>query len=264
MPKIKDQVIKAAILDMDGVLWRENTPLYDLSELFRLFDENGLSVVLATNNGTNTADQYLQKLNKFGVRLESWQVVTSSMAAAYLIEKDFPEGGPIYIMGSEALSENLKEKGFFHSTESPQAVVAGLNWEFNYEMIKHTSLKIQEGLPFFYTNPDPTYPSPEGNIPGAGMVLAALETASGKKAKIAGKPQPYLFEVAMERLNTVPEETAVIGDRLNTDILGGYNAGCKTVFVLSGVNNLKDLIKYKFKPDLIIDHIGELFSKLKT
>ena len=127
-------------------------------------------------------------------------------------------------------------------------------------MIKETSLVIQRGIPFYYTNPDRTYPSPEGKVPGAGTLLAALESASGVNAKIAGKPQPYLFEVSMKRMESLPEETAVIGDRLSTDILGGYNAGCVTIFVLSGINSMEDLGNWEIQPDLIIENIKDLFN----
>lgn len=261
MLKLAGDVINGAILDMDGVLWRSNTPLCILPNLFNQFKDHHLQVVLATNNGTHTSKEYIDKLDSFGVCLEDWQIVTSSMAVAFLVKNRYPDGGPVFIMGSAALASCLSDYGFFHSNESPQAVVAGLNWKVDYEMIKATSLMIQKGLPFFFTNPDPTYPTPEGNVPGAGTILAALETASGVKAMIAGKPQPYLFQVAMRKLSTKPENTIVIGDRLSTDILGGQNAGCKTVFVLSGVNDMKDLDILKLKPDLILDNIDNLFQQ---
>ena len=262
MPKINNRKIKAVILDMDGVLWRENTPLADLTAVFNQFSNKGIPVTLATNNGTNTPDQYVNKLKKFGVQINPEQVVTSSMATAFLVKKEFPNGGPVYMMGSDALKTNLEEEGFYHSVSDPQAVVAGLKWDFDYQTIKETSLVIQRGIPFYYTNPDPTYPSPEGEVPGAGTLLAALESASGIKAKIAGKPQPYLFEVSMERMGSLPEETAVIGDRISTDILGGYNAGCLTVFVLSGINSMEDLENLEIRPDLIIENINDLFSSI--
>lgn len=260
MIQINGSVIKAAILDMDGVLWKSENPLCDLQLLFNKFAENQISVILATNNGTNTISQYVDKLAKFGVRVTKEQVVTSTMAVAFLAKKLFPQGGPVYISGSQALIETMAEYGFYHSIENAQAVVAGLSWDCNYESIKNTSLMIQKGLPFLFTNPDPTYPSPEGIVPGAGTLLAALETASGVKAQLAGKPLPFLFQVALERLQTLPSETIAIGDRLNTDILGGYNAGCKTVFVLSGVNNREDLREWNPQPDLVIDNIIKLFD----
>jgi len=258
--KVNGSVIKAAILDMDGVLWRSQTPLCDLPELFLNFDKHGISVILATNNGTNTIAQYVDKLKGYGVKVDSNQVVTSTMAVSYLARKHFPEGGPVYISGSQALIDTMTEYGFYHSKENAQAVVAGLSWDCNYESIKNTSLMIQKGLPFFFTNPDPTYPTPEGIVPGAGTLLAALETATGVKAMLAGKPLPFLFEVALERLGSDPSETIVVGDRLNTDIQGGFDARCKTVFVLTGVNSREDLKNWSPQPDLTINNIQDLFD----
>ncbi len=260
MIKIKDTIIKAAILDMDGVLWRSQTPLCDLPALFENFGKHSISVVLATNNGTNTISQYVEKLKSFGVRVDQQQVVTSTMAVAHLTKKHFPNAGPVYISGSQALVDTMAEYGFYHSVEDAQAVVAGLSWDCNYESIKNTSLMIQKGLPFFFTNPDATYPTPEGNVPGAGTLLAALEAATGVKAMLAGKPLPFLFEVALERLKSLPSETIVVGDRLSTDIKGGYDAQCKTVFVLSGINSREDLLNWSPQPDLIIENIQDLFK----
>ena len=128
-------------------------------------------------------------------------------------------------------------------------------------IIKDTSLVIQTGIPFYFTNPDPTYPSPEGKIPGAGTVLAALETASGVKAKLAGKPLPFSFQVSMERLGTTPEETLVVGDRLSTDIQGGQNAGCKTAMVLTGISTKEEFDAWNPRPDLLLNNVMEIFSK---
>jgi len=258
--KVNGSVIKAAILDMDGVLWRSQTPLCDLPELFANFEKHGISVILATNNGTNTITQYVDKLKGYGVNVDPDQVVTSTMAVSYLAKKHFPEGGPVYISGSQALIDTMAEYGFYHSKDNAQAVVAGLSWDCNYESIKNTSLMIQKGLPFYFTNPDPTYPTPEGIVPGAGTLLAALETATGVKAMLAGKPLPFLFEVALDRLNSDPSETIVVGDRLNTDIQGGFDARCKTVFVLTGVNTMEDLKNWSPQPDLTIENIQDLFK----
>lgn len=260
MLQIKNSQIKGAILDMDGVLWRSDHLLCDIRAIFDAFSENGMKVMLATNNGLRTIDQYVEKFRSFNVDIEPWQVVTSAVATATLVKEHFPEGGPIYIMGVKALFSTMEEFGFYHSESDPQAVVAGLTKDITYDMIKDTSLVIQKGIPFYYTNPDPTYPTPEGNLPGAGMVLAALETASGVKAILAGKPLPFSFQVGMKRLGTTPDETLVVGDRLSTDIQGGQNAGCRTALVLSGVSTIEDYNNWEPKPDLLLDNISQLFS----
>jgi len=260
MKLIDNMPISGAILDMDGVLWCSNKPLCDLKKLFSKFNKMEIKVLMATNNGLSTIDQYVSKFNDFGVHIEPWQVITSATATGYLVKQHFPSGGPVYIMGEKALYKTLEEFNLFHSEKDAQAVVAGLTRYFTYDMLKNTSLMIQKGLPFYFTNPDPTYPSPEGNIPGAGTILAALETASGVKAQLAGKPLPFLFNVGLERLNSKPNETLVVGDRLSTDIKGGQESGCKTALVLSGVSTEEDYDKWSPKPNLLLKNIMDLFS----
>ncbi len=250
---------KAAILDMDGVLWRAEQPLCDLPQLFNNFANEKISVALASNNATETIDQFLNKFQVFGVTLEPWQIISSAMATGFLLKQIFQNGGPIFILGSPALSATLLGYGFFHSEKEPMAIVAGMDRELTYEKILKAANWVRKGLPFYGTNPDLTYPTPEGFAPGAGACIAAIEAASGKKAIMAGKPNPYLFDVAMQRLKSSPQKTLVIGDRLETDILGGYRAGCRTALVLSGVSQRKDLTTWEPKPDLVIDNIMDLF-----
>lgn len=245
---------------MDGVLWRQTTPLVDMPGLFDNFSRANIKVMLATNNGTATIEQYVQKLAGFEVQVEAWQVVTSAMALGHLLKKNYPEGGPVYITGEKALHDTLADYGFYHSNDNPQAVASGLSRDLSYTMLKDTSLMIQKGLPFYFTNPDTTYPTPEGIVPGAGTMLAALEAASGVKAQLAGKPLPFLFEVCLERLITSPQETLVVGDRLDTDILGGQKSGCKTALVLTGISTRAEADQWTPKPDLVLEKASDLFE----
>ncbi len=260
MLPIQELNVKAVILDMDGVLWRQTIPIVDLKQLFDHFAQYDIRVMLATNNGTATIEGYVKKLAGFGVKINASQVVTSAMALAYLLKKMYPAGGPLYVLGEKALHDTLGEYGFYHSTDHPLAVAAGLHREFTYDMIKDASLMIQTGLPFFFTNPDTTYPTPEGIIPGAGTLLAALEAASGVKAQLAGKPLPFLFEVCLKRLGFTPQETLTVGDRLDTDILGGQSSGCKTALVLTGISTREDTRKWSPQPDLIVEKVSDLFE----
>ena len=250
---------EAAILDMDGVLWRSDQPLCDLPQLFNNFANEKIRVAMASNNATSTISQFLNKFQILGVTLEPWQIISSAMATGFMLKQNFPNGGPIFILGSPALITTLKEDGFFHSETEPMAIVAGMDRELTYEKLLKAANWVRKELPFFGTNPDLTYPTPDGFAPGAGACIAAVEAASGTKATIVGKPFPYLFDVAMQRMKSSPEKTLVIGDRLETDIMGGHRAGCKTVLVLSGVSQKKDLINWEPKPDLVIENIMDLF-----
>jgi len=251
--------INSAILDMDGVLWRSDIPLCDLNILFQKFNDNNIKVVLASNNATRTVDEVIEKILKMGGRLEKWQIVTSGTAICYLLKNKYPNGCSIFIMGTPALKVTLEECGFYQSDAEPQAVVVGMDRELTYEKIKIASFFIRKGLPFYGTNPDPSYPTSQGLEPGAGACIAAVQVASGITPILAGKPNPYLFSVAMERLKTQPEKTLVIGDRLDTDILGGFRAGCKTALVLTGVSTREDLKDWSPQPDLILENIMSLF-----
>ena len=252
--------LEGAILDMDGVLWRANEPICDLSILFKNFNDHGIKVVLASNNATFNSNEFLNKLHSMGAELEAWQIVSSAMATVFLLKKHFLSGGPVYVVGSPSLLNHLQNNGFYHSEQNPLAVIVSMDRDFTYQKMKKAADFVRQGLLFLGTNPDLTYPTPEGLSPGAGACIAAVEAASGKKAIMAGKPNPYLFEVAIERLGTSPEKTLAVGDRLETDILGGYRAGCKTLLVLSGVAQMKDLENWSPKPDLVLNNIMELFK----
>jgi len=251
---IKDKFpqVKGLIFDMDGVLWRDNTPLLDLKNFFETLSSHGYQYVLATNNATRNTSQYLEKLLTFGVKLSSQQVINSPMATAYYLAKRFPNGGPVYIVGEHGLVSTLAEKGFYQAEENVLAVVAGLDLHVNYEKLKIATLLIRGGAPFIGTNPDKTYPSPKGLVPGAGAILAAIEAATDVKPITAGKPEPTMMEMALQVMGTSPLETLVVGDRLDTDILAGQNTGCLTALVLTGVSTVEDLEIWRPAPDLVL------------
>ncbi|RME89123.1 MAG: HAD-IIA family hydrolase, partial [Anaerolineae bacterium] len=222
--------LRALLLDMDGVLWRGEQPIGDLPAIFDRIRALNLGFMLVTNNSTRTPAHYLEKLRHFGVVLEPWQVINSSQAVAALLRERFPQGGEVYVVGEIGLLDALREAGFHPSTDeqvphSPLAVVAGMDRTLTYAKIDRAARLIRGGVPFYATNPDKTFPTPEGLTPGAGTVLAAISAASGKEPLIAGKPSPYLFRIALQRLDVSPLEALVVGDRLETDIAGGQAAG---------------------------------------
>ncbi|MFN2175434.1 MAG: HAD-IIA family hydrolase [Anaerolineales bacterium] len=258
-PKTKMN-IKGLIFDMDGVIWKGNQPLADLPNIFSKLHNRGYRIILATNNTTLSIDNFHKKLNKFGVILENWQVINSSLATAIYLQRLFPDGGPVHILGEEGLIATMREFNFYHQQKDVLAVVVGLDRKVTYEKLKQASFAIQSGVPFIGTNPDPSLPTPEGLIPGTGTMLAALEAASGLGPKCIGKPEPELYNLALSRLNTKPKETLVIGDRLETDIAGGQNIGCATCAVLTGVASENDAYNWKPKIDFILNNISEILD----
>lgn len=260
--------IKALILDMDGVLWRSNEALGDLPAIFAQITQQGLKVTLATNNSSRTLPQHLEKIAHFGVKLNKGQILSSAIAVAARLQDDFPNGGAVYIIGHDGIMDALAQKDFRvyqedEMPENPVAVVAGIDWEINYKKLANATTLIRKGATFYGTNPDKTFPTPQGLMPGAGTILAALETASGVSPIVAGKPEPYLFQVAMRQMDVMPEETLVVGDRLETDILGAQNAGCQTALVLSGVTTRAAAEKWQPTPTYIAKNLTALLKKIE-
>lgn len=247
------------ILDMDGVLWRDNTPISDLAAVFRRIQAMGLKFTLATNNSTKSVKQYQQRLNDFGAPVEPWQIVTSSHAVADILAKKFPERGDVFVIGENGIEFTIKDKGFnvvpTEETKNAIAVVVGLDREINFKKLKEATLLIRRGLPFYGTNSDLTFPTPDGLIPGAGSFLTLVEAATGVTPIVAGKPAPYMMDLALDRMETPREKTLVVGDRLETDIAGGQAAGCPTALVLSGVSTREMGEAWEPGVDLIADDL---------
>jgi 4-nitrophenyl phosphatase len=254
--------LKALILDMDGVLWRGEEPLGKLPELFAEIDRRGYKVAMVTNNAMFTVEQYLDKLLWFGVELDGWQIINSSQAAAHFLIQQYPRGGPVFVIGEEGLCQVLSADGFYQSEESVLAVVVGLDRSLTYKKLETAALLIQTGVQFIGTNPDRSFPTPYGLIPGAGAILAALETATSVKPIVVGKPSPEMYLLALERLETSPSETLVVGDRLETDILGAQSLGCHTALVLSGVSSEEHASLWEPAPDFIAPDLTRLLEEL--
>jgi 4-nitrophenyl phosphatase len=262
MTSLKATQIKALILDMDGVIWRGGQAIGDLPAIFNRINDLQLKVLLATNNSTRTIDQFLRKLQEFGLRLEIWQIINSSEAAAEILKEKYPTGGPAYFLGEEGLYQSMQAAGFYHDPELAQFVIAGLDRDLTYEKLSQATLLIRKGVPFFGTNSDRSLPTPRGLEPGAGSVLAAIEAATDVPPVVFGKPQPDLYKIGLNRLHTAPAETLVVGDRLETDIAGAQNIGCRSGLVLSGATNEKQALQWEPAPDLIAKDLASLLEVL--
>ncbi len=254
--------IRALILDMDGVLWRQNQPIGDLPAIFSLIKNHPLKVTLATNNASLSINQYLEKLNKFGVSLTPEEIINSSQVMAQYLKQRFPNGGNIYIIGEQGLRDMLTGKEFRFSEDYVQAVIVGMDLGLSYEKLCRATLLIRSGAAFLATNADVTFPTPQGLVPGVGAVLACLEVASNVKPHVVGKPAPLIYEIAMNRMGVCPEETLVVGDRLETDIAGAQKLGCHTALVLSGVTELTAAQKWIPAPDLIAKDLTNVLDDL--
>lgn len=256
--------IRAVVMDMDGVLWRGDEPLPAMHETFEWLRESETPFVLATNNSSKTQADYVAKLSRLGVAdVPESAIVTSGTATAAYMQKHYPAGTPVDVVGMDGLRRILDAAGFdLSGAEMPQVVVAGIDFRLTYDTLKRAALHIRAGADFVGTNPDLTFPSPEGLVPGAGSVLAALEAATDTAPVVIGKPSTPMFETALETLGTAPEETLMIGDRLNTDISGGQAAGMKTALLFTGVTSPNVLTNpdNTIWPDVAYDGLPELLS----
>jgi 4-nitrophenyl phosphatase len=257
--------LRGLILDMDGVLWQDTVPIGDLPAIFRSIRARGLRVVLATNNATKTVDQYLEKLAAFSVELEAWQIVTSSNATAETMAHSFPGRGPVFVVGESGLVEALRRQGFSpivaaEDETRPVAVVASIDRAVSYDKLSRATLHIRAGIPFYGTNPDKTFPTPQGLVPGAGAILAALQAATDVVPTVVGKPSPLMMQIALERLGLRQAEVIAVGDRLETDIAAGQAAGLRTALVLSGVSTAEQAGRWTPAPDLIAPGLAALLG----
>ncbi|MGE5224648.1 MAG: HAD-IIA family hydrolase [Omnitrophica WOR_2 bacterium] len=258
----KTSHIRGLIVDMDGVLWRGTEPVGDLPAIFRRIREHGWRIVLATNNATRTPEQYQEKLLSYGVDLSPNEIINSAIATARYLSRRFPQGGPVYIVGEEGLVEALSAAGFYACMQDPVAVVVGMDRQFTYEKMRVANQLIRNGALFIATNTDKTFPTPDGLVPGAGAVIAGIETAAGVSPMVIGKPSTEMYRVSLDLLHTSPAETLAIGDRLETDIAGGQALGCLTALVLSGVTSIEQAKAWQPKPDWIAKDLAELLSMI--
>ena len=246
------------ITDMDGVLWRGREPLPGLAEFFQFLRQHDIRLVCATNNASTLPENLAERLQGWGVVVHPEEIVTSSIATADYLADTLPAGARLYVVGMEGLRVPLVQRGFEIADDRVAAVVAGIDWNLTYDHLKRAALNIRAGAAFIGTNGDRTFPSSEGIIPGAGAILAAIETGSGVKPIVMGKPEPYLYETALKRMQAVPAQTLVLGDRLETDILGAVRLNLKSALVLSGVTTREQLAASDYQPDWVFDDITDL------
>lgn len=257
------------IIDMDGVLWHGNRPMDGLQDFFALLREQGLPFVLATNNASLSQQQYVDKLAGMGVTVSAGEILTSSMATARHLRETLPaELRRVFVIGEDGLRLPLLEQGFsltgLYEVDQPdkgivgqgaQIVVSGLDRQLSWDKLATATLNINAGALFYATNADTTLPTELGEVMGNGGVLAALEAVTGVKPVSIGKPEPILYQQALEILGTDRHHTIALGDRLNTDILGAVNAGMRSIMVLTGISTRVDIDRVEYRPTWVMDDL---------
>lgn len=251
--------ISAVLFDMDGVIYRGERPLPAVNELLAFLERRGITYACITNNAGSTPMQVAGKLQRMGLAIPAERIITSAMATNLYLRSIAPAGTRVQAIGMEGLLEQLFGDGYFLRVDAaPHFVVVGIDFALTYSKLRTACLAIRSGATFIGTNPDRTYPAEDGIVPGAGSILAALEVATDQKAMIIGKPAPAMFESALSLLGAAAETTLMVGDRYDTDILGGANAGLQTAMVLTGVSDRYEASLGPHAPGAIFDDLSAL------
>lgn len=252
------KTIRALLMDMDGVLWVGSQALPGVAEFFSFLDAQHIPYLLVSNNATRRADYIVQQAGKMGIRVAPALVLTSADATPRWLKHKMPEIKRVYVIGESALQNALQDDGFQLVNENADAVIIGLDRQFTYEKLKVATLEIRRGARFIATNRDSTLPTEEGLTPGAGSLVAALVAATDVEPIVIGKPGRPMFDLALELTNTTPGETAMLGDRLDTDIDGAADMGLRTIMVLTGVSTRAQAEQNRVVPDLIAPDLPTL------
>lgn len=264
---MKLHTLKTLLIDGDGVLWRGNEPLPGLRRFFDVLAARGIQWALLTNNAMRTPDDYLEKFARFGIPADPQRIFTSATATAHYLRERFPAGTRMYVIGEVGLKQALTEAGFTvcDGEEQPEgvaAVVAALDRRITFAKLTIATRLIRAGALFIAPNRDGSFPAADGITPGSGAIVAALVAASGVEPLVMGKPEVAIFHAAMRHLNAEPHTTAMLGDRLETDILGAQRVGIGAILVLSGVTDRATLEASAIKPDGVFESIAELADAL--
>jgi HAD superfamily hydrolase (TIGR01457 family) len=252
------------ILDMDGVLYRGSQALPGARELFPALRAAGLSFILLTNNSTKSPTEYRAKLARMGIVVDPSAIFTSGVATTLYLMQHFPDGGGVYVLGDPALLTMLTAlPGFRADGWQPKFVVVGLDFRLTYDSLQRACSAIRGGAHFIATNTDATIPVEGGELwPGAGSIVAALQICSGVDPVVMGKPNPYIGQMALLKLDLPPDKVLCVGDRLETDILLGARIGTPTALILTGVSRREDIDTAEAQPDYVFNNIPELMSAL--
>ena len=258
--------IKLWLFDMDGTLYLGDR-LYDFTiELLQTIRATGGKYLFITNNSSKSVADYVKKLEKLGITATREDFMTSSQATAYYL-KQHHRGQKLYVCGTESLKEELRSEGFTVTTDldEVQCVVMGFDTELTFQKLHDVSylLLTRPELPYIATNPDLVCPTEFGSVPDCGSVCIGIKNATGREPIVIGKPSPLMPQLAMNRWGCAPEKTAVVGDRIYTDVKSGINAGCTGILVLSGESTLQTLAESDVKPHLVLESAAEILKALK-
>jgi NagD protein len=245
------------LTDMDGVLVHEGDALPGAAEFLQRLVERRRRFLVLTNNSIFTPRDLAARLVRAGLHVPEESIWTSALATADFLSTQLP-GGSAYVIGEAGMTTALHEVGYTLTDTDPDYVVLGETRTYSFEAITRAIRLIGTGARFIATNPDVTGPSPEGPMPATGAVAAMITKATGAEPYFVGKPNPMMFRSAMNRIEAHSESTVMIGDRMDTDVVAGIEAGLETILVLTGSTRAADVARFPFRPSRICDSIADV------
>ena len=257
--------VRGLVMDMDGVLYRGNEPTPGLPEFFAFLEAEQIRYLLLTNNSTTLPSGYVKKLAAMGVTVPVGSILTSGLVMKTYLQEHYPAGTRIYGVCMEALQNLLLDgTGYVWDEETPQVVISSGDFAVTYDKLRRACLAIRSGADWVATNTDKTLPTEQGLIPGAGALVACLVTATDREPIALGKPDLPMMAQALGMLGLPASETAMIGDRLDTDILGGIHARMRTIMVLTGVSTREEAEQGPITPDFVCDDLRALVAAFRA
>ena len=245
------------LIDMDGVIYRSSQLIPGAVEFIRLLRRWEIPFLFLTNNSQRTRRDVATKLVRMGMPIGEEHIFTCAMATARFLARQKPSG-TAYVIGEGGLLTALHQNGYSVVDKSPDYVVVGEGRTLSFEMLEHAVQMVLDGAKLIATNLDPNCPTNTGTRPGCGAIVSLIEAATGIKAFSVGKPSPVMMRTARKELGMATSETIMIGDTMETDIVGGVQMGYRTILVLSGGTKIEDLPKYAYQPDIVVESIAEL------
>lgn len=248
---------KAFICDMDGVIYHGNMLLPGVKDFIKWLREQNKKFVFLTNSSQRSPLELQQKLERLGVEVEKEHFYTSALATAGFLAGQNPNCSA-FVIGEAGLINALYNKGITMNDVNPDYVIVGESKTYNMDMLEHAVNLIIRGAKLIGTNPDLTGPIENGISPATGALMAPIELATGKKAYYIGKPNPLMMRQALKKLESTREETVIVGDRMDTDVLSGIESEIETVLVLSGVTTREEMKRFAYRPGYVLDGVGSI------
>lgn len=248
---------KHYLIDMDGVLVSGKRMIPGADEFIKRLKESNTKFLVLTNNSIYAPIDLAHRLQVAGLDIQESHIFTSAMATAAFMKSQKPDGSA-FVIGEAGLTLAIHSAGFIQTGESPDYVVLGETFDYNFHQVTKAVRLIMAGAAFIATNPDPTGPTEDGIVPACGAMAGLIEKASGRSPFFCGKPNPFMMRSALKYLGVHSEDTIMVGDRMDTDVISGIQSGMETILVLSGVTSEKQIKEYPFRPHHVVKSVADI------